>query len=351
MEDIRIDTHKLIFHPHTVSRWLAIGDNFPISLEVGLSSACNHRCVFCALDYTHFKPAYLDKTVLFENLKLLIKNGTRSVVYAGEGEPLLHKHFKEIIIKTKEIGLDIGLSTNGMLFNKDISDSCLQAFTWVRFSLNAGTEELYDKIHNPSKGGFNDVLQNIAYAVAVKKENRLNTTIGVQSLLLNENINEMLALAVKLKEIGADYFTIKPYSQNPNSINKFKDTMDYSNLSWLENQLKALNTDNFKTYFRSHTMSNLNVERSYSVCHGIDFFMNIDASGNAMPCILFLGNDKFYYGNLYEKNIEEIWNNRHAVTDKLKDMGIANCREICRLHEINKYLHELKNPGLHVNFI
>ena len=28
-----------------------------------------------------------------------------------------------------------------------------------------------------------------------------------------------------------------------------------------------------------------------------------------------------------------------------------NCREICRLDEMNRYLEELKNPGEHVNFI
>ena len=28
-----------------------------------------------------------------------------------------------------------------------------------------------------------------------------------------------------------------------------------------------------------------------------------------------------------------------------------NCRELCRLDEMNRYLSELKNPGEHVNFI
>ena len=50
-DDILIDSHKLMFHVDTVNKWLKGEKFYPIYVEVGPSGACNHRCIFCALDY------------------------------------------------------------------------------------------------------------------------------------------------------------------------------------------------------------------------------------------------------------------------------------------------------------
>ena len=99
-EDIRMDSHKLIYHPETVARWLK-GDNiYPIEIEIGLTNACNHRCIFCAVDYTGYQPDRIGSEVLIRNLKEMVPKGVKSIIYAGEGEPLLHREAPDIINKT-----------------------------------------------------------------------------------------------------------------------------------------------------------------------------------------------------------------------------------------------------------
>ena len=67
--EIRMDSHKLIYHPHRVSEWLKGENIYPIELEVGLTNACNHRCIFCAVDYTGYKPTVMDGEVLKKRLR------------------------------------------------------------------------------------------------------------------------------------------------------------------------------------------------------------------------------------------------------------------------------------------
>ena len=41
-ENIRMDSHKLIYHPDAVSRWLKGENIYPIEIEISPSGTCNH---------------------------------------------------------------------------------------------------------------------------------------------------------------------------------------------------------------------------------------------------------------------------------------------------------------------
>jgi len=112
-DEFRIDSHKLIFHPLRVSKWLSGEKIYPIYAELSPSGACNHRCTFCALDYMEYKPRFLDTALLKERLTEMGRLGLRSIMYGGEGEPFLHKDIGDIIVHTKRSGIDVGITTNG----------------------------------------------------------------------------------------------------------------------------------------------------------------------------------------------------------------------------------------------
>ena len=151
-ENIRMDSHKLIYHPQEVARWKNGENIYPIEMEVGLTNACNHRCIFCAVDYTGYKPTMLSKDVLLPNLKEVSAKGMKSIIYAGEGEPLLNKNAVEIINQTKSYGIDAAMSTNGVLLTKEVSRECLKSLTWIRFSTAGIHEDTYDKIQQGKPG-------------------------------------------------------------------------------------------------------------------------------------------------------------------------------------------------------
>jgi len=55
----------------------------------------------------------LDTKVFCEKLKQMGLLGVRSIMYAGEGEPLLHKDLPKFVKTTKESGIDVSITTNG----------------------------------------------------------------------------------------------------------------------------------------------------------------------------------------------------------------------------------------------
>jgi radical SAM protein with 4Fe4S-binding SPASM domain len=354
MDDYRIDSHKLIFHVSRVNLWLEGKDIYPIYIEIGPSGACNQRCSFCALDYLDYKPQFIDKDVLMNMLSEVAKCGVKSVMFAGEGEPLLHKDIAELTLHAKKVGIDVAITTNGVLFNDTVAERCLPVLTWMRVSLNAGTPKTYSKIHRCHPEDFQKVFDHITNAVELKRQNHYPCTIGVQFLLLPDNYQEATILAKKLKDVRVDYLIIKPYSQHPLSKNRLKKGFDYSNLVYLNDELQRLSDGNFKVIFRAHTMQKLKEKKPYSHCLGLPFWAYIDSGGNLYACSAFLGDKKFCYGNIYKNSFQEIWEGakrKEILNMFTTKLDIAQCREVCRLDEINRYLWELKNPHPHVNFI
>lgn len=350
--DFKLDSHKLIYHPCEVSRWLRGEEIYPIEIEISPSGACNHRCIFCAVDYLEYKPDFLDASMIVETIGHMQKKGLKSVICSGEGEPLLNKNMPEIAVKIKRCGVDVAMASNGVLLEQEITEECLQAFTWIRFSVAAIRPETYKKIHRGKDGDLQKALDHISYAAEWKKKNKLTTTLGVQCLLIQENKNEICDMAKELRKIGVDYFTIKPYSQHTQSKNHME--LDYEELRSLEQEICSYETGDFKIYYRSNAMKKMKHDKLYDNCYGLPFMTHIDARGNVWPCINFIGKEEFLYGNLYEQSFEEIWlgEQRKKVTALFEKMDINHiCREACRLDEINQYLYQLKYPGEHVNFI
>lgn len=276
----------------------------------------------------------------------------KSVICSGEGEPLLNKNLPDIANGIKKLGVDVAMSSNAVLLTKDISEECLGAFTWIRFSVASLEEESYYKIQRANKGDLERVRNNLADAVEVKKKKGYHTTLGVQCLLLPDNLLQIPGMAKELRSIGVDYLTIKPFSQHLHSGNQFE--IDYGAMLDMEKELQQYAADDFSIYFRVGAMKKVHHEKTYRQCLGLPFMTHIDAKGNVWPCVAHIGTEEFCYGNLYSQTFQEIWEGekRKEVNRRLWSMDInKTCREACRLDEINRYLDELAHPGEHVNFI
>lgn len=357
MEDYRIDTHKLIYHPQKVAEWMNGKTIYPINAEIGLSGACNHRCIFCCIDYMGYVPHFLTKDIMHERMREMHALGLKSVVFAGNGEPLLNKDAVEIINNTKQLGIDVALSTNGVLFTEDVAKECMDSISWIRFSTSAGTEETYQQIHRGKEGDLDKVFTNIYNAACLKRKLGLKTVIGVQIVMSPENEDEVVLLAQKVKELGADQFSVKSLGWNPLTNSELRNTVDrkeyYAHRDEMVNELNGLCDNNFRAVYRGNRMSKTIETRRYEECYASPFHVCIDANGDVVPCCVFLGVSEMCFGNVYEKTFEEIWagERRRNVLEELKRGKLSQCPAECRLSDMNSYLYEIKNPGEHVNFI
>ncbi len=355
MDKYRIDSHKLLYHIPEVSKWLEGKTIYPIYMEVSPSGACNHRCTFCGLDFMDYQSRHIDTNILKERISEMSNLGLKSIMYAGEGEPLFHKHIIEIISHTKKSGIDVAMTTNAVLFNEPRIKSVLKELEWIKVSINAGTAKTYSEVHCTKAADFDKVIKNMTFAAKLKKENNHKCVLGMQMLLLPENAGEAVLLAGIARDIGIDYLVIKPYSQHLMSkTSKYRD-IKYSNHIHLAEELSDFNTDEFSVIFRLRTMNKWNDgKRDYSRCLALPFWSYMDAGGGIWGCSAYLGDNRFYYGNIYEHSFKDIWEGekrQESLAWVQEELDTTQCRINCRMDEINRYLWELKNPPVHVNFI
>jgi len=361
-----IESHKLIYHPERVANLINAKNNwqdakkiYPIYMEISPIGACNHRCSFCAVDYVGYNPVRLDLDIMKARLPEMGDLGVKSIMYAGEGEPLLHKQISKITEITKQSGIDVSFTTNATVLPKDFLEAALPNTSWIKASINAGTAETYAQIHKTKQEDFYKAVDHLKKMVEYRSQHKLKVTLGAQSLLLPENFAEMKELVnVCRDDIGLDYLVIKPYSQHMFSDTKVYEDIDYNKFFNLKDELVSMSTDTFQVVFRDNTMKKYikgNKQR-YNQCYATpNLWAYIMADGRIFSCSAFLLDKRFDIGNINEKSFKEIWegakreNNFNFIKNEL---DISECRVNCRMDSANKYLYDLITKNVeHVNFI
>jgi len=130
----RSSAAKLMAFPERLAEFKRTGKMRPISINIGPTNACNNDCWFCG---------YKDRD---KSLSLTLEQATRitqhykdqgalSVEIIGGGDPTMWPHLETYVDFCKELGLSIGMITNGRKLIGYSSDF-LSKFTWIRASVN-----------------------------------------------------------------------------------------------------------------------------------------------------------------------------------------------------------------------
>jgi radical SAM protein with 4Fe4S-binding SPASM domain len=324
-----------------------------MTLEISPTTACNHRCVFCAFDYgkAHQMPPEM-LTCLVRNIAdAPTDDKPAGITWGGEGEPCLHPNLLQAMTTTAQAGISNGLTTNG---SRPVVKSMLPFLSWVRFSVNALDAELYGKIHGVDPRERKKVLETVEACVNAKKEQNHRVIIGVQALLLNENEEDILPLAQAVKRLGVDYFTVKPYSKHPQSQHTADFSFDTARLGPIKARLDSIATDSFATVLRDSAFGELGKAKPYDHCLAASFFHFVDSHADVYSCAQFVGNPMMRMGNLHVQAWHEFLSSvsRGNMISYLANLHeCRGCRHPCRLHETNLYLERVVSPLENDGFI
>jgi radical SAM protein with 4Fe4S-binding SPASM domain len=355
-----LDEQKLFYFPQRIGQWLDAGNNwnrlkstYPVYVEVSPAGACNHRCIFCALDFMGYRRQYLDLASYRAFIKVAARKGVRSIMFCGEGEPLLNPDLATMTRETKTQGIDVAITTNGTLLDERFCKAAMPSLGWIKVSLDAGSAATHAKIHNCSERDFDRIMENLASAVRIKQGRRLACDIGVQVLLLPENAAEVLPLARAVKKIGVDYFVVKPYTPGLRSRNIRK--IDYTECRELAAKIEKLSDHTFHATFRSRAFAALGANGpSYSRCNAVPFFWAyVATNGDVYSCHNFMHRKEFCLGNIGRRPFDSIWEGprRKSNWRKMQRMSTDACRINCRMDSVNRHLQRISHPQKNYTFI
>jgi len=362
MDQWAIDSHKLTLHPARVAQWLEADTwekakkVYPLYWEITTSAACNHRCTFCSTDAIGYPAILMEAPTLVERMKEAARLGIKSVMFGGTGEPLVHKRIPDICKGAKEAGLDYAFTTNGTLLSDKLGmpKTGLLGATWIKVSLNAGTQESYAQIHRTDARDWDSVWAGIKSLVAMRNTTGSKTTIGVQCVVLPENVFDMKALASLCIYAGVDYMVLKPYTQATFMLSHKYENTDYSAMREYLAEVEGMSTKTFKVIYRRNAINEeIGRSHAYDKCRATpNFWVYTMADGRVFTCSAHLLDERFCIGNLNENTFQEIWEGerRRENWEMMQGFDIKQCRLNCRMNGPNKYLHQLVSAP-HRNFI
>ena len=185
----------------------------PYHVEIYPADRCNIDCFFCstaAIRGTDELP--LDRMLsLIDEMKAA---GTRAIRFAGGGEPMFHRKFKEILRRLVEAKIPIeNITTNAVLLDEEVAELLTQCCDMVTVSLNTADAETYASMMQTPARNFERVLKNVRNLARIRKNRR--PIIDVQFLVWRDNYKTIPRMYSLAREIGADTILFNGLSYLP----------------------------------------------------------------------------------------------------------------------------------------
>ena len=305
-KNYRVDTEQILYnhlYPKFGQRYLDYRDkyenylndgehkylpDFPVSVILELVNRCDLECTMCFQGYRN----KAEKSTLhmndLEKIFEEFKNKKLGALLFSTSEPLLYKNFFKVLdLAEKAKIMDLFLFTNGTLLNKKNSESILNsALTRLFVSIDAATEETYDKVRIPvNKKNLNTnrlekIENNVKDFVKLREERGLKLPLTrVSFVAMQKNVHEV------------DQF-----------IEKWIDIVDTVEVQ-KENSIELYD----KLFDKKYDSKKLLLKR-YN-CNEPWGQVAIHADGVVGPCCNTVGRN-LPIGNLLESSLEAIWKDK-----------------------------------------
>jgi MoaA/NifB/PqqE/SkfB family radical SAM enzyme len=338
----------------------------PFVVEFDPTTQCNLACPDC-ISGSLLNQGQIDRIRVKTLVREMIDAGVRAVILIGGGEPMMHPDAGWMINEFGEAGVSIGITTNGLYLKKHLAVTAKYA-KWVRVSMDAGSAEMFNRLR-PSRTGnslfdaaidnmkaFSTARQgNLGYSFMVYSEGNYGfkgiagAAEKVRGLAhIKTNAHEIFLAAQIAKDIGCDYFEVKPMYD----VNHFAILQQSRIAEIVEEQIdraRRLETDGFRVIeavkLRATLRGESNLEpKSYRRCAVAQMRTLVTPSG-VYVCPYFRGVGMKRVGDIAETSFLDMWHGaqRQSVMSRLDPS--VDCPMHCIRHESNIAIEEMIENG------
>jgi MoaA/NifB/PqqE/SkfB family radical SAM enzyme len=286
-----------------------------------ITRRCNLRCVGCRfhsplLDDQGQEAPREGKDMplpLFERLcEELEMMGTRSITITGEGEPLLHPSFSEILSTAKTAGLQVTLVTNGTLLEGTVIEHLVKSgLDKLKVSLWAGTPEVYEKMYpgiDPSN--FSRIVDSMKLLANLKTRKRSRVPHVVLHHPVNRtNVHTIDSMVDLARVTGCNALSFSPWRTFRGAFDSLSLTQEdeillRTSLSRIDKRLNSLSIENnIKELEERYDIGSAGWRKL--PCYMAWLHARVLTDGNVLAC----HRSDLSMGNLNEERLRDIWNN------------------------------------------
>jgi MoaA/NifB/PqqE/SkfB family radical SAM enzyme len=257
--------------------------------------------------------------------------GVRAIQITGGGEPTVHPDYARIFMRVRQIGLDLGVVTNGVLLEEPEALDALVARgaeTWLRVSMDAGNPETYTSIRRCPPSHWDRVWKNIDRIVTERSRTiRSPLTIGIGFVVNVDNYKEVVDATRRARESGVDNIRISGIFQ-PHGINYFMPFLEEARN--LCRDARQLGTEQFSVIdLFSDRIEDLQQGRpDYAFCGYQHLCGYIGADLNVYRCCVFSYNLRGLLGSIQDQSFATLWTGeaKRADFDRFDSRECTHCQ-------------------------
>lgn len=316
----------------------------PILVEIDTTTHCDFACPEC-VSGNLLNNGGFSRERLIELAHEIVEAGVLVVIFVGGGEPLAHPAIGDVLTILGEAGVKIGIITSGTLINKYVEP--LSRYTdWVRVSVDAATPETFEvfRPHRSGKNGFARVIANMQLlkeygARCVGFSFLLMTRQDQNGEIIASNYHEVFAGGVLAKELGCDYFEVKPVFDPVTHVVIPQPPMLLDTLRQQLGALEAIEDERFRVIYPQALVELLTQEymaklEPYGKCHICELRSLITPHGLYI-CPLYRGKDHMRFGDVKTMSLKEVWNSRQRIELMESIEPHKDCLPKCSRHLSN----------------
>ena len=210
---------RLDDHVAALRDYVRTGVRRPVQLDIDPSMACPSACTFCfSASYRASRRTGLlmHGALLLELIDGWADQGVRVVRFDGGGDPLTHPRLADAIGAAARRGLRTAVLTAGDLLREAHLKPFLDARTYLRVSLNAGTDATRLEIHRPRarRLGLHGPLAMVRRLADLRAAEygtmgRALMPLGATSMLAPANACDTYAIAEEARRAGFDHLSFR----------------------------------------------------------------------------------------------------------------------------------------------
>lgn len=325
----------------------------PWAIELDPTTACNLACHDC-ISANLLNQGGFERERIKDLAREFKEIGVRAVVLIGGGEPMAHAEFGTIVDYFHETGIRVGLTTNGTLIDRHL-ERLAEKIDWVRVSVDAGTDEIFHAFRPTPNGRslFKNVIENMRSLGKIKKGKLGYSFLVLSKLDGNGNVTltnagDIAAAAHLSKEVGCDYFEVKPsFDMMHFLVNQSASVNDI--VAQQLSEVAHLGSDDFKIispYTLGEALEGTATQlKSYTRCLVSELRTVVSPSG-VYVCPYHRGNLNMRLGDPNKQSLQHIWEGEKRNTVMRRVNPRIHCTFHCIRHRSNLLLEKWFAEGI-----